>query len=204
MANDMERNYAEQIMALRQERELRKAREEAKVIEENYRTYMEWRTEAEERGDEKDWHDADEAIVEVEKQWAALPINQQPQHPWLTEENAAYVWRCADLNTPVNNLKFEQAMVTAQRAGLDLSNHEQFKEAVTKYISPGVFDQSGRLIPGTGGPIVPVDYQPMPDRNEAYQLARNSKYGKDLKPEDFVKGEQKLRELKAKGHYGEK
>jgi hypothetical protein len=122
----------------------------------------------------------------------------------LTAENAAYVQRCADLNTPVNYAKFRQFVVTAENAGINLADPAQFREALEKFVSPGVFNAQGQLIEGTGGAIVPPEYQPPPDRREAFQLARNSKYGKDLTADEFVRGERERDKRKAMGFYPDK
>ena len=120
----------------------------------------------------------------------------------MTAENAAYIQRCADLNTPVNDAKFRQFTATAERAGINLSDPAQFREALDKFVSPGVFHE-GRLVPGTEGPVVPPDYQPAPDREEAFKIANaNSKYG--CKPEDYVRGERELHKRKNLGYYSEK
>jgi hypothetical protein len=201
MADDAE-NYASQIAELRAERKQAEARERLKVVEDNYRTALEWRSEAEESGDLTAWRDSDQWAESLEKEYAEL-LPKEPQRPsWMTAENAEYARRCADLNTPLNDAKFQQFVMTAERAGINLSDHAQFKEALEKFVSPGAFDQQGRLIPNTEGPIVPPEYQPMPDREEAFRIANNSKYG--CKPEDFVRGERERDKRKAAGFYPDK
>ena len=198
---DRDVSYQDQLMQLRQERQQREAAERVKQLTDEWKVVAEFRDDAALEGNVEAFESNDKDCEEIERELAKYAPPRQPA--WLTEENSRYVQRCADLNTPVNDAKLQQALMTAQHAGLDLSNHEVFKEVVTKFVSPGVF-QNGQLVPGTEGPIVPPDYQPMPDRNEAFELARNSKYGKDLKPEEFVRGEHELHKRKAAGHYGER
>jgi hypothetical protein len=201
MADDIARNYADQIAEMRQQRHTAEQREQLRVIEDNYKTACEWRDEAAEKGDTEEWHNSDKWAEELEQEYAKI-APQGPQYPaYVTPENVAYVQRCGDLNNPVNDAKFRQCMATAEKAGINLSDPAQFREALEKFYSPGVF-QNGQLVPGTEGPIVPPDYQPMPDRNEAYRIATaNSKYGKDLKADEWVRGEAEVKRRKNLGYY---
>ena len=199
---DMDRDvsYQEQLMQLRQERQQREAAERVKQLTDEWKVVAEFRDDAAVEGDLERFEMNDKDCEEIERELAKYA--PPPQPAWLTEENTRYVQRCADLNTPVNDAKFRQAMMTAQNAGLDVSNHEVFKEVLNKFVSPGVFS-NGALVPGTEGAIVPPDYQPMPDREEVFNtINATSKYG--VKAEAFVRGEAELRRRKAAGHYGEK
>jgi hypothetical protein len=200
MANDTP-TYEEQIAQLRAERHQREARKRLKVVEDNWKVAVGYRQEAEEASDLGEWDSNDQWAEELEREYAELQPKQPQQPDYLTPENVQHVQRCGDLVNPVNNLKFEQCMATARSAGVNLADPAQFREAVEKFISPGIFDKDGRLVPGTEGPIVPVGYEPMPDRNEAFELARNSKYAGDLKPEEYIRGEQERDKRKNLGYY---
>jgi hypothetical protein len=186
------------IAAMRAERNARAERTEAHNISAQWKASAEIRDDAAVEGDLATFEEFDKDCEALEKEWANLPQNKQQQPAYLTPENAQYVARFGNLDNPVNRAKFEQFVMTAERAGLDLSDHSQFREGVEKFMSPGVF-QNGQLVPGTEGPIVPVGAEPMPDRNEAFEIANNSKYGCD--PKDFVKGERELHKRKAAGFY---
>ena len=147
-------------------------------------------------------NDSDKWAEELEQEYLRV-APQQPQRPAYATPETRNMCSVLNLDNPVNRAKFEQFVATAERAGLDLSDHAQFREGVEKFMSPGVF-QNGQLVPGTEGPIIPVGAEPLPDRNEAFELARNSKYGKDMKPDEWVRGEAEVNRRKNLGYYPDK
>lgn len=193
--SDDAQNYALQIAELRAERKHVEQREQLKVIEDNYKTALEWRDDAAESGDLEAWRDSDKWAEELESEYAKLaPPPQSPYGP----EDYKWVEQRKDLMTPINKLKLQQYEAVAIRAGIQPGT-QAFRDGAEKYISPGLFDEQNRLIPGTAGAIVPVGHEPMPTGDDAFQLTKNSKYGKDLTANEYNRGVRELQRRKANG-----
>jgi len=148
---------------------------------------------AEQDGDVDSWQDADRTILDYQERRATL-APPQPQGDAWTHEDAVWVQRRGDLHTPETEARFNQYYAYAKAKGLQPGT-QAFRDGAELFLSPGLTDSQGRVIPHTvGKPLVPEGYQPQMTPDEAAQLA-----GVDA--ETYNRGVAELARRKAQGLY---